>query len=183
MTSQRTPSQTIGPFFAIAMPRSGEELVVPAGHPDGFWLRGRVTDGAGDPVPDAMIETWQAGPDGRFADDDRGDGGSFQGFGRAPSDADGRYAIFTLKPGRVHDAKGALQAPHIDVALFARGLLRQLVTRVYFADEAEANAADPVLALVDDPIARATLVADRSEDGYVFDIRLQGEGETAFFEL
>jgi protocatechuate 3,4-dioxygenase alpha subunit len=179
MTSKRTPSQTIGPFFGIAIPRPGEELVVPAGHPDGVWLRGRITDGAGDPVPDAMIETWQAGPDGRFPGDDV----SFQGLGRAASDADGRYAIFTLKPGRVPNAEGALQAPHIDVAVFARGLLRQLVTRVYFADESEANAADPVLALVADPSDRATLVADRSEDGYVFDIRLQGEGETAFFEL
>lgn len=180
MSSQRTPSQTIGPFFSIAMPRPGEELVVPAGHPDGFWLRGRVTDGAGDPVPDAMIETWQAGPDGRFVDEENA---PFHGFGRAPSDADGRYAILTLKPGRVPDADGARQAPHIDVTVFARGLLRQLVTRVYFADEAELNATDPVLALVDDPAARATLVAERSEDGYVFDIRLQGEGETAFFEL
>lgn len=180
MSSPRTPSQTIGPFFAIAMPRPGEEFVVPAGHTDGFWLRGRVTDGGGDPVPDAMVETWQAGPDGRFAGEVDS---QFRGLGRAATDADGRYAIFTLKPGQVPGAEGSLQAPHIDVAVFARGLLRHLVTRVYFADEAEANARDPVLALVADPTARATLVAERSEDGYVFDIRLQGEGETAFFEI
>ncbi len=180
MNSQRTPSQTIGPFFAVAMPRPGEEFVVPAGRADGFWLRGRVTDGAGDPVPDAMIETWQADPEGRFPGDADS---SFRGLGRAASDTDGRYAIFTLKPGRVPDAAGAMQAPHIDVSVFARGLLNHLVSRVYFADEAEANASDPVLVLVADPRARATLVAERSEDGYIFDIRLQGDGETAFFEL
>jgi protocatechuate 3,4-dioxygenase alpha subunit len=180
LSALRTPSQTIGPFFAVAIPRSGEEFVIPKGTPGGIWLRGRVTDGAGDPVPDAMIETWQAGPDGRFADEPDS---PFHGFGRSATDADGWYAIFTLKPGRVTDPEGARQAPHVDVVVFARGLTRHLVTRVYFEDEAEANATDPVLASVPDPEARATLVAERSEDGYVFDIRLQGEGETAFFEI
>jgi protocatechuate 3,4-dioxygenase alpha subunit len=180
MSALRTPSQTIGPFFAVAIPRPGDEFVIPKGTPGGIWLRGRVTDGAGDPVPDAMIETWQAGPDGRFAAEPDS---PFQGFGRSASDADGRYAIFTFKPGRVADADGARQAPHVDVAVFARGLTRHLVTRVYFGDEAEANGTDAVLALVADPEARATLVAERSEDGYVFDIRLQGDGETAFFEI
>jgi protocatechuate 3,4-dioxygenase alpha subunit len=179
MSTPRTPSQTIGPFFGIAMPRADDEYVVPAEQADGLWLRGRVTDGAGDPVTDAMVETWQVGSDGQTV----GAGSTFRGLGRAATDADGRFAIFTVKPGRVPDAQGALQAPHIDVAVFARGLLRHLVTRAYFEDEAEANAGDPGLAMVADPAARATLIAKRSEDGYVFDIRLQGEGETAFFEI
>lgn len=180
MSLPRTPSQTVGPYFAIAIPVPGEEFVVSAGHADGFWLRGRVTDGGGDPVPDAMVETWQAGPDGRFADVSES---GFGGLGRAATDADGRYAIFTVKPGAVPGADGARQAPHIDVAVFARGLIRHLVTRIYFDDEADANARDPVLARVLAPDARATLVAERSEDGYVFDIRLQGDRETTFFEL
>ena len=177
----RTPSQTIGPFFGVAIPRDGEELVVPPGTRGAFWIRGRVTDGAGSPVPDALVETWQAGPDGAFAGPTPAAG--FRGLGRAATDVDGRFAIHTVKPGPVAGADGRDQAPHIDVAIFARGLLRHVVTRIYFADEATANAGDAVLSSIADPAARATLLAERVDDGYAFDIRLQGDGETVFFEL
>jgi protocatechuate 3,4-dioxygenase alpha subunit len=178
----RTPSQTIGPFFAVAVPRPRERFVVPAGTPGAFWVRGRVTDGVGDLVTDALIETWQAGADGGFArpgDDDAG----FRGFGRSATDTNGEYEIHTVKPGRVPGPEGQPQAPHIDVSIFARGLLKRLVTRVYFPDEAEANAIDPALAAVPDAGARATLIAERTADGYRFDIRLQGDGETCFFDV
>ncbi len=178
---QRTPSQTIGPFFGIAIPRQGEELVVPAGTPGAFWLRGRVTDGEGTPVTDALVETWQAAPNGEFAGPATPDG--FRGLGRSATDAEGRYAIHTVKPGVVAGADGGTQAPHIDVAVFARGLLRHLVTRIYFADEAAANERDAILRSIADPAARATLLAEPTDDGYAFDIRLQGDGETVFFEL
>ena len=150
-----------------------------------IWIRGRLTDGSGEAVPDGVIETWQADPDGRFAHPADGDGGAttFRGFGRCPTDDDGRFAILTLKPGVVPDAAGAPQAPHIDVTIFARGLLKALVTRCYFDDEAEANAADAVLRSVADPLRRATLVAERTDDGYRFDIVLQGEDETVFFDV
>ena len=168
-----TPSQTVGPFFAIGLPWKDGPYAVPDGTPGAIWVRGRLTDGAGDPVPDAMVETWQTDP---VAED-------FRGFARCPADADGRYAILTLKPGPVPGPDGVPQAPHLVVSVFARGLLDRVVTRVYFPDEAEANAADPILACVADEAARATLVAGTDSDGYVFDIRLQGEGETVFFSI
>jgi protocatechuate 3,4-dioxygenase alpha subunit len=165
-----TPSQTVGPFFSICLPWSDGPHVVDPGTDGAITLFGYVLDGEGAPVPDAVVETWQAGPDGRFDP-------SFRGFGRAPTDADGRWAIRTVKPG----AAGG-QAPHIAVSVFARGLLHRVVTRVYFADEEEANAADPVLAGLD-AAARATLVAALEEDGYRFDVRLQGPDETTFFAV
>jgi protocatechuate 3,4-dioxygenase alpha subunit len=141
-------------------------------------LRGRLLDGAGEPVADGLIETWQADPEGRFAG--RGAHASFRGFGRCPTDAEGRFAFLTLKPARVRGDDGVLHAPHVLVSVFARGLLKRAVTRIYFPDEVGANAADPVLASLD-PHSRATLVAAKEDEGYVFDIRLQGEGETVFF--
>jgi protocatechuate 3,4-dioxygenase alpha subunit len=185
MTSLRTPSQTIGPFFALGLPWSDGPFVVPEGSNGTIWLRGTVIDGEGNPVPDSMVETWQADPNGSFAhpDDPSTTTAGFRGFGRACADPDGRYAIFTVKPGVVPAADGSSQAPHIDVSVFARGLLKRAITRVYFADEARANAHDPVLSLVSDPDARSTLVAEATDDGYRFDIRLQGERETVFFEL
>jgi protocatechuate 3,4-dioxygenase, alpha subunit len=164
-----TPSQTVGPFFAIGLPWPDGPFVVEDGTPDAIWIRGLVTDGEGDPVPDAMIETWQAGPDGRFGTD-------FRGFGRCPTDDEGAWEIFTLKPGRIGDG----QAPHIDVNVFARGMLNRCVTRIYFADED--NAGDPVLESVPAE-RRGTLLARPGEDGYRFDVRLQGEGETVFFRI
>jgi protocatechuate 3,4-dioxygenase alpha subunit len=165
-----TPSQTVGPFFSIELPYGDGRYVVREGTADAIWLRGRVLDGDGTPVPDALVESWQADPNGQF-------GGDFRGFGRSGTDEDGRWAILTLKPGPV-----AAQAPHVDLAIFARGLLHQVVTRLYFADEGHANAADPVLAGLDEP-ARATLVAQPAADGYELDIHLQGPHETTFFAV
>ncbi len=191
-----TPSQTVGPYFSIGLTWADGQFAVEDGTPGRIWIRGRVTDGNGEPVPDAVVETWQADPDGRF-DHALHDGtgqariaaglgrweGAFRGLGRSPTDLDGEFAILTLKPGRAAGAAGALQAPHIDVSVFARGLLKRLVTRIYFEDEAEANAQDAVLVSLADPADRATLIARRTDDGYRFDIRLQGEGETCFFQL
>lgn len=167
---QTTPSQTVGPYFSIGLPWDDGPDVVPDGTEGAIWLRGTVYDGAGEPIPDAMIETWQADPGGSYETP------GFRGFGRCPTDAGGSWAIRTVKPG----AAGG-QAPHIVVAVFARGLLKHLFTRIYFAGD-EANAADPVLAGLDEA-ARATLVAAREEDGYRFDVRLQGPDETAFFAV
>jgi protocatechuate 3,4-dioxygenase alpha subunit len=132
-------------------------------------------------VPDALIETWQADPGGRFAhpDDPRGSAsGEFRAFGRCPTDDQGRYGIFTALPGALPGTNGAMQAPHIDVSVFARGLLNRVVTRIYFEDKD--NSADPVLATVPEE-RRRTLIAAKTEDGYRFDVRLQGEDETVFF--
>jgi protocatechuate 3,4-dioxygenase alpha subunit len=185
MAPALTPSQTVGPYFSIGLTWEDGAFVVPEGEDGGFWIRGRVFDGEGEPVPDAMIETWQADPEGRYAhpDDPRGATSAFRGFARAPTDADGRFAIHTVKPGPVPGAGGATQAPHLAMSVFARGLLNRVVTRVYFADEAEANAGDPVLKdLTDD--RRATLLADPVPgDGYRFDVHLQGADETVFFAV
>ena len=171
-----TPSQTVGPFFAIELPYGDGRYAVPEGTAGAIWLRGRVFDGDGAPVPDALVESWQADPDGQF-------GGDFRGFGRSGTDDEGRWAILTLKPGPVPGgSEETTQAPHVDLNIFARGLLHQVVTRVYFADEAQANAADPVLAGLDED-ARATLVAQRGADGYELDIHLQGPHETTFFAV
>jgi protocatechuate 3,4-dioxygenase alpha subunit len=152
------------------------------------WIRGRVFDGADQLVPDAMIETWQADPDGGFPspEDPRGAASypGFRGYARAETvSPPGEFGIFTLKPGRVPDGEGGLQAPHIDVSLFARGLLDRVVTRIYFGDEAEANAEDVVLRSLPDDPARQTLIAAPTDDGYWLDIRLQGERETVFFAV
>ena len=181
-----TPSQTVGPFLSIGLTWDDGAYVVPVGTPGAFWLRGRLLDGEGTPVPDGLIETWQADPHGRFdhPDDPRGavrtEG--FRGFGRVETDADGRWAIHTVKPGPVPGDGDVPQAPHVDVSVFARGLLHRLVTRVYFADEPAANATDPVLADLDEQ-QQATLVAAAGPDGFEHEIRLQGDGETVFFRL
>ena len=195
-----TPSQTIGPFFAVGLIWPDGSEVVPEGTLGAVRIGGRVLDGRGDPVADALVETWQADPQGRFAhpDDPRGpaggsggpptwspggSGGGFRGFGRCPTDAEGRWAVRTVKPGPLPAPDGGAEAPHLDVSVFARGLLARLVTRVYFPDEADANAADPVLASIPDPAARARLVAVAYEGGLRFDIRLQGEQETPFLAI
>jgi protocatechuate 3,4-dioxygenase alpha subunit len=186
-----TPSQTVGPFLAIGLPWPDGPYVVPEGTPGAVTITGLVLDGAGAPVPDALVETWQADPAGRFSHpgDPRGapaDGAPFRGFGRCPTGPDGSYHIVTLKPGPLPCPDGGTEAPHLDVTVLARGLLDRVVTRIYFPDEADANAADPVLASVGDPARVATLVAhaDPASPGrLVFDIRLQGERETVFFDL
>jgi protocatechuate 3,4-dioxygenase alpha subunit len=187
MIFETTPSQTVGPYFAIGLPFKDGHHVVPAGTAGAVRITGTVFDGRGDPVPDNLIETWQADPDGKFADL-HGYGGSstlagFRGFARCGSEAgDGTFEIVTVKPGRVPDNCGRLQAPHIDVSVFARGMLHRVVTRIYFADEPDANAQDRVLQTVP-PDRRDTLLAQPTDRGYRFDILIQGPGETVFFAL
>jgi protocatechuate 3,4-dioxygenase, alpha subunit len=199
VTAGLTPSQTVGPFMAIALPWLDGPFVVPEGTPGAIEITGRLLDGAGLPVPDGLIETWQADPDGRFAhpDDPRGAAepaeAAFRGFGRCPTGPDGGYRIVTLRPGPLPTVKGegeaggGTEAPHLDVSVFARGMLDRVVTRIYFCDEQEANAADPVLAAIADPDRRATLIATVETGGppgeFRFDIRLQGARETVFFDV
>jgi len=208
----QTPSQTVGPFFHYGLPwKGGADLVgksdmgarpdlfpeahyvlnlsSPSGTPDGavIELSGRVIDGAGAGVPDAMIEIWQANAAGRYRshDDARDDVAldpHFVGFGRASTDDEGRYRFRTIMPGRVPGSGNSLQAPHIALSLFGRGLIKRLATRVYF-DGAAGNEDDPVLAQV--PAARRrTLIARVDEAGaWSLDLVLQGAGETVFFDL
>lgn len=182
-----TPSQTVGPFLHIALEWHDGPYVVPEGTPGAFWVTGVVRDGDGTPVTDGLVETWQADPAGRFdhTGDPRGAVVStvpgFRGFARASTDSAGRYRIFTVKPGALPSPDGGVEAPHINVSVFARGLLDRVVTRIYFPDEASANAADPVLASVPEQ-RRGTLVAHRDGADLLFDVRIQGDDETVFFE-
>jgi protocatechuate 3,4-dioxygenase alpha subunit len=185
-----TPSQTVGPFFAIGLPWPDGPQVVAEGTDGAIVITGRVLDGAGEPVPDALVETWQAAPDGSFAhpDDPRDGSGAaapaFRGFGRCPTSPGGEYRIVTLRPAALPSGDGRAEAPHLDVSVFARGLLDRVVTRIYFPDEEEANAADPVLSSLPERSRRHTLVAAPDGPGqFRFDIRLQGEGETVFFDV
>jgi protocatechuate 3,4-dioxygenase alpha subunit len=187
LSFRSTPSQTVGPYFSIGLVEERGPYAVPEGTPGAVRVHVGIHDGAGDPVPDALIETWQADPQGRFVDPwQRGAPSGpegFRGFARCGYElGDGRFEIVTVKPGRVPGPAGTLQAPHIDVSVFARGMLNRVVTRIYFADEPDANAADPVLGEV--PAARrGTLLAQPVAGGYRIDIRLQGDGETVFFAL
>jgi protocatechuate 3,4-dioxygenase alpha subunit len=190
-----TPSQTVGPFFAFALTPAewgfaalaGNNLLAEGVTGERVSIEGRVFDGNDQPIPDALVEIWQADAAGRYP----GSGTAplpntrFTGFGRCATDPEGRYSFTTVKPGPVAGPDGRMQAPHIDVGVFARGLLNRLFTRIYFADE-PANETDPILALVP-PERRATLTARRGAAGaaqsaYVFDIRLQGASETVFFQ-
>ena len=167
----------------------GADLVTPDASGDTIRIEGRVLDGDGLPINDAMIEIWQADGQGRYAHprDDRGarPNSKFKGFGRSSTDKAGVYSFDTIKPGSVPGPDGKPQAPHIVVCIFSRGMLRQVYTRLYFADEA-ANAADPILALVPAD-RRGTLIAHKETQGdqavYRFDIRVQGENETVFFDI
>lgn len=180
-----TPSQTVGPFFGFALPYSAGPDLVGGGRDGAIRLAGRVLDGAGEPLPDAMVEIWQPDETGRL--DAAGilhevAGDDFRGFGRCATEPDGSYAFRTVKPAAVPAANGVAQAPYIAMAVFARGLLRPVATRVYFADEAAANASDPLLSALD-PDRRATLVAESVGGGYRFDVRLQGDDETVFLDV
>jgi protocatechuate 3,4-dioxygenase alpha subunit len=182
-----TPSQTVGPFFAILVPATGRVTLV-TDHTEGqrIVVDGSVSDGAGHPVPDALVEIWQANAAGHcnHPDDSRtcGPDSTFDGFGRVHTDGDGRFAVDTVKPGIVPGPQGQPQAPHLLVGIFARGLLTRLVTRIYFEDE-PGNAQDPILAYVA-PERRATLIASRHAEGhYRFAIVLQGPHETVFFDV
>ncbi|MEH3036640.1 MAG: protocatechuate 3,4-dioxygenase subunit alpha [Sphingomonas adhaesiva] len=208
----QTPSQTVGPFFHYGLPwKGGADLVgrsdmgarpdlmpeehyvlnlsAPTGTPAGevIAITGRVIDGEGAPVPDAMVELWQANAAGRYrsVDDPREDvpiDPHFVGFGRAATAADGRYRFRTVLPGRVPGPGNSLQAPHVALSVFARGVVKRLATRLYFAG-AEGNDEDPVLAVVPAE-RRETLIARRTgPDEWTLDLILQGEGETVFFDL
>ena len=191
MTSVTTPSQTVGPFFHDALDRpSWADLTAAGASGDKIRVEGRVLDGDRAPVSDAFLEIWQANAAGRYAhpedDQEKPLDPHFRGFGRVFTDAGGRYGFTTIRPGRVAGNGNTLQAPHINVAIFARGLLKQLTTRIYFADQDAANETDPVLNAIEDTATRRTLLAGPltgAVPSYRFDIILQGEGETAFFEI
>jgi protocatechuate 3,4-dioxygenase alpha subunit len=154
--------------------------VVPDDAPGAVWIGGHLFDGAGLPIDDAVVETWQ--PDHTGAFPSAADPRTFRGFGRCTTGSDGGWRIRTVKPGRIEDADGRLAAPYLSVAIFARGLLKPVWTRIYFGDEVAANETDSVLGLVDRS-RRRTLVADAIEDGYLIDIYLQGQDETVFFDV
>jgi protocatechuate 3,4-dioxygenase alpha subunit len=162
-----TPGQTVGPFFGYALPFPGDNTLVPPGTPGAVTLGGRVYDGAGEPVPDAILELWQADGNGNVAQEQgslRRDGSTFTGWGRASTDSDGHYEFTTVVPG----------APFFSVTVFARGLLNRLFTRAYLP-----GASDAFLEGLDVD-RRSTLLTTQGETGYVFDVRLQGDGETVF---
>jgi protocatechuate 3,4-dioxygenase alpha subunit len=186
MTDRRPPtaSQTVGPFFSFALLDLIRPELVPPETPGAIRIEGRVLDGAGAPVDDAMVEIWQADAQGRFARPTRPAGETgFTGFGRCGTDADGRFWFVTTKPGAVPDTNGRQQAPHLAVSVFARGLLKRVVTRIYFPDEEAANAVDPVLSSLASADDRSSLVAVPAGEVLRFDIRLQGERETVFFAV
>ena len=191
---KQTPSQTLGPFFAYGLTPeqygyahrgiAGNTLAAPGVPGEHVRIEGRIFDGAGAPIDDAMIEIWQADADGRYAGADRDEAGvvAFTGFGRCGSDDAGEFWFATIKPGAIGDG----QAPHIGVIVQARGVLNHAFTRIYFADEAAANSADPVLQSV--PAERRdTLIAVCRETPagpvYSFDIHMQGDDETVFFDV
>jgi protocatechuate 3,4-dioxygenase, alpha subunit len=191
-----TPSQTVGPYFAYGLTPNGKyewndafnnNLVTPDTSGERVRVEGKVFDGDGKIVPDCMLEIWQADAQGRFSDpqDKRAlPNSSFKGFGRCGTDGNGGYSFDTIKPGTVADPDGKPQAPHLVLAVFARGMLLHLYTRIYFDGEA-ANTSDPVLALVP-AHRRATLIATRKPGAgavYVLDIHLHGDKETVFFEV
>ena len=201
MSNQRpdgiTPSQTVGPYFKYGLTPNGEydwndaftgNLVTPDASGERIRVEGVVYDGDDVPIVDCMLEIWQADSQGRFTDpQDKSalPNTSFKGFGRVGTDAKGGYAFDTIKPGVVPDPDGKPQAPHIVLAVFARGMLLHLYTRIYFEDEA-ANANDPVLALVPAD-RRATLIAKRKPGSgsavYTLELHLQGDNETVFFDV
>jgi protocatechuate 3,4-dioxygenase, alpha subunit len=188
MSRQATTSQTVGPFFSIGMCTAIKEDLVGAGTTgERVTIEGRVLDGDGIPVPDAILEIWQANSYGKYSHpEDQQDKlveASFSGYGRFPTNDEGKFRFTTIKPGQVPDRDGKLQAPHIAVSVFARGLLRRLVTRIYFPDD-PANATDFALNLVE-PSRRETLIAKKivGDSGTLkWNVILQGSEETVFFD-
>jgi len=191
---RESPSQTAGPYVHIGLaPRAagfdiyrqelGHDIAGPHAKGERITVRGRVIDGTGAPVKDVLIEVWQANAAGIYPGaGDVEDG--FRGWGRVVPDFEtGEWTFETVKPGRVAGRNGRMMAPHINLWLVARGINVGLNTRLYFGDEAKANAADPVLNLVEQVHRRATLIPEKQADGYRFDIRLQGEGEMVFLDV
>jgi protocatechuate 3,4-dioxygenase alpha subunit len=173
-----TPGQTIGPFYGFALPYDGDNELVPSGNKGAVQLHGTVRDGNGDPVPDAMLEIWQADAEGKIAQRPGSlhrDGYTFTGWGRAATDNTGHYSFTTVEPGATE--RGG--APFIAVTVFARGLLNRLFTRIYLPGDPTALDADPLLASLPTD-RRDTLVASRQGSSFVFDVVLQGEHETVF---
>ena len=186
MTLPVTPSQTVGPFLRIGLDwLNTADLTASDVAGERLTIEGRVLDADGAPVPDALLEFWQASPQGVYAQDAHcAQPDTFRGFGRVPTDDEGVFRFSTLKPGRVPAPDGTLQAPHIVVMIFMRGLLRHLVSRIYFPDEA-ANADDMVMKLVPSE-RRRTLIARRAETGeamLTWNVVLQGVDETVFFDV
>jgi len=185
-----TPSQTVGPFYSFCLtrppprlsPLGDHRLITPDAHGTPVTIRGAIFDGEQAPVPDGLIEVWQADGRGLYRGAGNGaDDTSFTGFGRVDMDAQGRFVIETVKPGRVPAPDGGRQAPHLALGIFGKGLNRRLYTRMYFDDE-PSNSDDPVLKAMPEA-RRRTLVAQRMPDGcYEFVIRLQGRDETVFLE-
>jgi protocatechuate 3,4-dioxygenase alpha subunit len=168
---RRTPSQTAGPFFSIGLCSRPESELVAPGSEGALEIAGRVLDGGGEGVPDSLVEIWQADGEGRYRD-------AF-GWGRCGTAPDGGFRFVTVKPGSVPADDGRPQAPHVNVLVFARGLLKPVYTRMFFPDE-ESNDKDPVLSALAEP-DRALLIAGDVGGRLRFDIRLQGERETPFF--
>jgi protocatechuate 3,4-dioxygenase, alpha subunit len=172
-----TPGQTIGPFYGFALPFADDSHLVPPGSSRAIRLHGTVRDGHGDPVPDALLEIWQADHEGGVPQQPGSlhrDGYTFTGWGRAATDNAGHYTFTTIEPAPTDDGR----APFIAMTVFARGLLDRLFTRIYLPDRDEL-ASEPLLASL--PVARAdTLVARRDADGLLFDVMLQGDRETVF---
>ncbi len=189
--SRQTPSQTVGPYFAIGLYSETDvysrivtgDMAPPNVAGARIRLEGIVYDGAGDLVPDCMVEVWQADSEGRYRTKDQPANDGFTGFGRVGPNAENVLVVETVMPGAVPGPDGTMQAPHLSLIVFSRGLLSHAYTRVYFEDQAEANAADPVLALVPED-RRHTLIAAKTGEGtYRFDIHLQGDNETVFFDV
>ena len=187
MPGYSTPSQTVGPFFSIGLARLNRTDLTEGNVGERVAIQGRVLDGDGQPVPDAVLEIWQADADGRYHHSEyagQPNGAtSFFGFGRIPTDEQGRFWFTTVKPGPVHGTDGKPQAPHLQISVFMRGLLKQLVTRLYFPEE-PLNASDPVLQIVPES-RRETLIARQAgpkENALEWNVCLQGENETVFFD-
>lgn len=181
MTLAPTPGQTIGPFYGYALPYPGDSELVPPGHRDAIRLHGTVYDGAGQPIPDALVEIWQADAEGNVVQAEGSlhrDGFTFTGFGRAAVDDNGHYSFTTLLPGPT----GPGAARFVAMTIFARGLTNRLFTRVYLPVDQDALAADAFLASLPED-RRSTLVATADRDGFCLDVRLQGEGETVFLRF
>jgi protocatechuate 3,4-dioxygenase alpha subunit len=177
-----TPGQTVGPFYGYALPYAKDRELLAPGSPGSIRLQGTVYDGAGHPIPDAILEIWQADADGNVPHRTGSlvrDGYTFTGFGRSAVGNTGVFTFTTVNPGPTE----AGAAPFIAVAVFARGLMNRLFTRVYLPEDEAALAKDPLLSSLD-PERRRTLIARRDPDGgLTWDIRLQGDGETVFLDF